>query len=368
MDALQLGARIRQERERARLNQVELASRADLERTAVNKIESGVRKVTAIELVRIADAIGVRMSRLLEDPIPAVVSHRSSQGLDVVDSQVDELLGEFAHEVEFVQSLAPNILSASISFDNALERPTTANAAEELAAHARRLLGLDEESPVKRLPEVVAQIGLWAFSADFGADTADAGTVLLRSGAVSLINSHNKVGRRRLALAHELGHFLVQDEYTIDWRVNDPGPGIESRLDRFARAFLLPIDGLASFWNEKFAALGLRDAAVVTASKFQVDMSTLARRLNELGLEGDGDIIRSTQTVRADIIEYGLHVSMDLENTSLPQLYQKAVVALYRGRKISVERALELLRGTLTDDDLPPRRDRAEGELWNFVS
>jgi Zn-dependent peptidase ImmA (M78 family) len=308
------------------------------------------------------------MSRLLEDPIPAVVSHRSSQGLDVVDSKVDELLDELAHEVEFVQGLAPNILSASISFDGALDRPTTSDAAEELAAQARHLLRLDRESPVKNLPDVVAGVGLWAFSADFGADTADAGTVLLRSGAVCLINSYNKVGRRRLALAHELGHFLAQDDYTIDWRVNDPGPGIESRLDRFARAFLLPPSGLASFWVEKLDALGLRDAAVVTASHFQVDMSTLARRLSELGLEGDGDIIRSTRTLRADIIEYGLNVSMDLENTSLPQLYQKAVVALYRSRKISVDRALELLRGTLTDDDLPPRRQRAEGELWKFVS
>ena len=66
----------------------------------------------------------------------------------------------------------------------------------------------------------------------------------MREGGVCLVNSHNKVGRRRLALAHELGHYLLQDEYTVDWRVTDGGVGLESRLDRFARALLLPAQGL----------------------------------------------------------------------------------------------------------------------------
>ncbi|WP_353814849.1 helix-turn-helix domain-containing protein [Agromyces sp. SYSU T00266] len=368
MDASQLGGRIRQERERTGLSQGDLASLADIDRTAISKIETGVRKVTAIELLRIAEAVGVRMARLLEDPIPALVSHRSSQGLDTIDSRVDVLLDELAHEVEFVQRLAPERLAPEVEMDLPLQRPRSYENAEELATQARRGLGLGESDAVTRLPEVVSRLGLWAFSMDFGPDTADAGTILLRNGGVALINSHNKVGRRRLALAHELGHFLLQDDYTVDWRVSDPSDGVESRLDRFARAFLLPASGFSDFWNESLERLGLRDASVVTASRFQVDMSTLARRLKELQLDGDRNMIRATQTVQADIIEHGLNVSVDLEGSSLPQRYQQAVLALYRERKISVERTLELLRGTLADSDLPPRRKRVEGELWNFVS
>jgi Zn-dependent peptidase ImmA (M78 family) len=33
---------------------------------------------------------------------------------------------------------------------------------------------------------------------------------------VSLINGHNKIGRAAAALAHELGHYLIADDYTID--------------------------------------------------------------------------------------------------------------------------------------------------------
>ena len=368
MEAQQLGNRIREERERARLSQGELASQSSLERTAISKIESGTRKITALELSRVAEALGVRMGRLLESPTPAVVSHRSSQGLDVVESRVDGLLDELAQEVEFVQKLVPEIVSIDAPVREGFTPPATTDEAEALAGAARAHLNLDPYSPVKRLPEVVATVGLWAFSSDFGADTADAGMVMLRTGGVALVNSHNKVGRRRLALAHELGHYLIQDEYTVDWRVSDPKTGIESRLDRFARAFLLPGRGLTQSWPGRLQRLGLRDAAVVTASEFQVDMSTLARRLSELGLEGDGAAIRSTQTVQADIIEYGLNVSVDLEGTSLPEAYKRAIIALYRDRRISVERTLELLRDTLTDEDLPPRRTRVEGELWNFVS
>ncbi|MDN3478299.1 XRE family transcriptional regulator [Curtobacterium sp. APC 4022] len=367
MDAEQLGSRIRQERERARLSQIDLASKAELDRTVMSKIESGVRKVTALELMRIAEAVGIRMARFFEEPIPAIVSHRSSQGLDTAESQVDAILDFFAHDVEFVLRLAPDALVPSVPISDPFASPQSADDAEALAVAARRLLRLDDEEPVLRLQEVVSRLGLWALSMDFGPDTADAGSLLLKKGAVALVNSHNKVGRRRLALAHELGHFLVQDEYSVDWRVSDPGSGIEARLDRFARALLLPSVGFRSFWTNSLAQYGLRDAAVLTASRFQVDMSTLARRIGDLRLEGDGNAIRSTQTVGADIVEHGLLVSNDLEGTSLPQQYQRAIIGLYRAQQISVERAVELLRGTLTDSDLPQRRKRVEGELWNFL-
>lgn len=368
MDAQGLGRRIREERERAHLKQTELASQAGLDRTVLNKIESGVRKVTALELSQIADALGVRMTRLLQDPLPAIVSHRSNQGLDTADSQVDELLSDLAHEVEFVQRLSPDALAPAIGMDEAFEHPPSAEAAESLAERARLAAELEPEAPVLRLPDMVARFGLWAFSTNFGPDTADAGSMLLRSGGVALVNSYHKVGRRRLALAHELGHFLVQDEYTVDWRVSSGASGVESRLDRFARALLLPAAGVAKFWQEQLTRLGTRDAAVLTASRFQVDMTTLARRIDELHLEGDTATVRATQTVQADIIEFGLNVPFDLEGTSLPTQYQRAVLSLYRGQQLSAERALELLRGTVDDGGLPPRRLRVEGELWNFVS
>lgn len=363
-----LGARVREARELAGLTQGELGSRVDLDRTAVNKIESGIRKVTALELSDIAAALGVRMSSFFAEPIPALVSHRSAQGLDTADSKIDRLLAKIASDVEFVNTLAPAELGLP---DESVELPPPASLADadDLAVQARKMLGLDAKEAVHELVNRVATIGLLAFAFDLGVDTADAGTILLRHGAVTLINSQNKVGRRRLALAHELGHFLVADEYTVDRRVTDSHPGdIESRLDRFARSLLLPEPGVREAWS-RHEPRSPREAAVLLASEFRVDMATLARRLDELGMVDSGGAaqVRGVTTTRADIVEFGLYVPTDLEGTTLPIPFQKAVLRAFRDERISRERALELLYATFHDDDLPPLRERREDEMWKFV-
>jgi Zn-dependent peptidase ImmA (M78 family)/DNA-binding XRE family transcriptional regulator len=370
VDEKMLGVRLREARERAGLSQGELGALVNLDRTAVNKIESGVRKVTALELSEIAAALSVRMSSFFAEPIPALVSHRSSQGLDIADSKIDLLLARIATDVEFLQELAPAQLALPDGEGAPLPRPDTLSDADNLAMTARTMLGLDGAEPLNDLVDRAASIGLLAFSVNLGVDTADAGTILLRQGGVSLVNSHNKVGRRRLALAHELGHYLVADEYTVDWRVTDQqGGDIETRLDRFARSVLLPEAGVRAAWAQH-ESRGVREAAVLLASEFRVDMATLARRLGELGMvEREGAaLVRGVTTTRADIVEFGLYVPADLESTSLPVPYQKAVLQAFRDERISSERALELLHDTFAEDDLPVLRVRREDEIWKFVS
>lgn len=370
IDSKELGARLREARERAGLRQGELGSQAGLDRTAVNKIESGIRKITALELSDFARALGVRMTSFFTDPIPSLVSHRSSQGLDTTDSQIDRLLARIAEDVELLQGLPATELALPVEEDPPAPRPTSMSGADELAVSARTQLGLNGTQPVHDLVNGVAALGLLAFSIDLGADTADAGTILLKQGGVALINSHNKVGRRRLALAHELGHFLVADDYTVDWRVVDQtNDDIESRLDRFARSLLLPEAGVRAAWAAH-EARELRETAVLLASEFRVDMATLARRLDDLNLiDGSGaDVIRRSSTTRTDIIELGLHIPTDLEGTSMPTSYQKAVLQAFRELRISPERALDLLHDTFNEDDLPTLRTRHEDEIWKFVS
>ena len=370
VDEKMLGVRLREARGRAGLRQGELGALVNLDRTAVNKIEGGVRKVTALELSEIAAALGVRMSSFFAEPIPALVSHRSSQGLDTADSKIDLLLASIATDVEFLQELTPAQLALPDGERAPLPRPDTLSDAENLAVRARTMLGLDGAEPVNDLVDRAASIGLLAFSVNLGVDTADAGTILLRQGGVSLVNSHNKVGRRRLALAHELGHYLVADKYTVDWRVTDQqGGDIETRLDRFARSVLLPEAGVRAA-SAQHESREVREAAVLMASEFRVDMATLARRLDELGMvDRDGAaLVRGVTTTRADIVEFGLYVPADLESTSLPVPYQKAVLRAFRDERISRERALELLHDTFAEDDLPARRVRREDEIWKFVS
>lgn len=376
-DARRLGERIRDARKRAELSQEDLGRAVGLERTVINKIEGGVRKVTALELSDIAAAIGVRMSTFFEEPVPALVAHRSSQGLDTADSQIDALLAKFANEVEFVASLGVDELgldAADVVAQAGITQPSSIADAEALAVKARGLMAIPAEEPIHRLSDGVAGVGLLAFSRDVGKDTADAGTILLRRGGVSLVNSRMKVGRRRLALAHELGHYLVADAYTVDWRVadhSDHAVPMESRLDRFARALLLPDTAVTRQWQETVARSGERDAAILLASEFRVDMATLATRLKELGL-ADSDVvasIRKYRTTQTDIVEMNLCVPLEeLADTTVPRPFARAVLRLVRDERISSERALDLLQGTFDEADLPHIRERRTDEIWKFVS
>ncbi|HWE91699.1 MAG TPA: ImmA/IrrE family metallo-endopeptidase, partial [Pseudonocardiaceae bacterium] len=190
---------------------------------------------------------------------------------------------------------------------------------------------------------------------------------------VSVVNGSMRVGRRRLALAHELGHYLVADEYTVDWRVAEY-QDIETRenlLDRFARALLLPANGLRQAWaaytnNDDD---DLRSTAVRVASQYRVDMATLARRLHELRIVGYGDVerVRAIRTNRADIVEMGLVVVDELAPPSLSSEYVKSVLRLYRSETVSMERAIDLLFDTWDEEMLPDLPPRSEDEIWQFI-
>lgn len=374
LDAKTLGTRIREARERAGISQGSLAEDAGLDRTAINKIEAGMRKVSALELSDIAISLGVPMASFFRAATPALVAHRMDQDQDVADSKIDRLIEAVATDVEFLHPLAPQelgITSVDVTLNAAgFQTPASMSDADELAVAARRLVGMKGSEPAHDLVGLVGRAGLLAFSTDLGVDAADAATILLRTGGVSLVNSHNKVGRRRLALAHELGHYLARDQYTVDWRVADHGnKDIEARLDRFARAFLLPETDLRAAWRHN-EHRDLRDIAVILGSQFRVDMSTLARRARELDIVDAqrADTIRMVRTGKSDFIDFGLHMDAEMEGTTLPVPFQRAVLKLVRDERISRERALDLLKETYTDADLPPIRSRREDELWNFVS
>ncbi|MBU5423446.1 helix-turn-helix domain-containing protein [Cellulomonas hominis] len=364
-----VGARISEARERRGLTQRELADESGIERSALAKVERGLRGVGALELAALARALDTRLEWFLSDEPRALASHRVGLDSEVTLSTIDKELERIARDVEFAASLDVGLLEGTV---DPAAAPASGTAAEELAGRARGMCGLDPRAPVQALDEAATHVGLLVFSMPLGRETADAATTLLERGAVALVNSTLAVGRRRLAVAHELGHYLVADDYTVDWRVGDHSGSerTEVLLDRFARSFLAPREGLAQTWADARKDHDLRTAAVLSASRFRIDMSTLARRLHELGLANESEcgLVRDVRTTRADIVDYGLVVAYDFEGSALPRKYEKAILALYRSERVSAERALSLLRGTFQPEDLPPVRPVHEAEIWSIVS
>lgn len=365
MTARDLGAGVRRAREHARLTQEELARRVRMDRTALNKVERGARRLAALELSDIAGALGVPMISFFEEPIPSVASHHSTRGLATEGTGVSAALERIVQEVEFVQGLTevggaePPQWSPLCSHEQA----------EDMAVSLRDQWGLEDHEPALDLGGRAAEMGLYIFSAALGEDAADAGMIALRRGGVALVNGAQKVGRRRLCAVHELGHFLLGDEYTVDFR-DTQGDRVEEYLDAFARAVLLPREALEVCWARWEVADGVRAAAVRMAGTYHVDMDTLARRLQDCGM-ADADragVVREARTTKADMVTFDLHARDDFEGTTQPRAFQRAVLSLVEGEKISRERALELLDGIFEADDLPKPRIKSEEAAWEYVS
>ncbi|MDQ1204627.1 XRE family transcriptional regulator [Microbacterium sp. SORGH_AS_0862] len=368
LDLAALSGRIARARTEAGLTQAELANGAGLDRTAIAKIETGARGVSALELARIATTVGQRIEWLLTDGPESVVAYRVRRDASSSLAEINRELERLARDVEF---LAEQVDSLTLAQRDPWEVPRSLAEADELAARARHALNIQPNAPVLRLTETLSPLGLLVFVSDLGPNAADGGTVLLASGGVSLVNGASQLGRRRLTAAHELAHFLVADDFTVDWRISEGAESdrTEALFDRFARSFLLPSSALTEYWAS-VSDEGPRAAAVRTASKFQVDMATLATRLTESGIlpREDAHRVRGVQTTKADILEYELFVPYELERQILPSVYERAVLSLYRGERISAERALELLRGKYEGDDLPPLATPNESELWSILN
>jgi Zn-dependent peptidase ImmA (M78 family)/DNA-binding XRE family transcriptional regulator len=369
LDREALGQRIAEARGRAGLTQAELAAAIEMSRSTLTKIETGARRVTALELSRIAVALNIRFEWLLEDAPAAIVSHRNAQDPGAPSPRIDGVIERVARNVEFVldQNERFSLQTAPLQ-----PVPTSAREAETLATSARELLVLEPHEPAVGLAGKTAALGLLVFALDLGTEAADAATILLRSGGATVVNGALRTGRRRLALAHELGHYLVADDFTVDWRVAEyrEEQQRESHLDRFARALLLPAAEVKSRWTDYSTGDGdLRTAAVRLASEYRVDMATLAMRLAELEVLGHSEVrkVRTVRTTRADIVELNLVVAQEMEPPALPRAFEAAVLQLYRSETISAARAVDLLLDTWDEDALPPLPPRSEAEIWQYV-
>ncbi len=351
------------------MTQAQLASAVSLDRSVLAKIETGQRRVGALELALVAEALDERVEWFVTEAPQAIVSHRNLQEPGTPSPSIDRIIERVARSVEFVQENGGLALATT----SELTPPAGVGQAEKAAIAVRSNLGLNATEPVLEIAQRVVDLGLLAFSFDLGTDSADAASILLGHGGIAVVNGSLHVGRRRLALAHELGHYVFADEYTVDWRVAEHGDesGWEARLDRFARAVLLPEAGLIAEWTRRRdGGADVRTAAVQVASTYRVDMSTLARRLQELHLADPSTVskVRGTRTTRADIVELDLVVPPELEAPSLPRPYEEAVLRLYRNDHVSPERAIDLLFDTWSEADLPDLPMLPEGAIWKFVS
>ncbi len=178
----------------------------------------------------------------------------------------------------------------------------------------------------------------------------------LESGSgVCLVNGASEPGRRRATVAHELGHFLFDDEYSSDVMGGSSRDRQERLIDVFAGSFLLPEPALRKEWLALGGSEDPRSAGVNIASEYRVSWGLVLTRLAACGLI-DADVrrlLRPTPTKADFLARKVAPPPPDLEPPSVSPAIGEAVMAAYSSDLITGERALELLHEVV--DELPPR-------------
>lgn len=341
-----LGARVRQARYARQLDQSRLAHLVGMERSGLAKVESGTRRVTAMELMALGEALSVSMTYFVTEPPVAMVSRRSPLEARATDPErarfeTDLALEQHLANVQQIEQLgllpAPRVgVSTAASRDPA-----------SLARDVRRQLALGGQ-PLPAMTDVAAWCGLWVLVVEGAGEGA---SITPDQGfGVAVVGAEAEPGRRRFTVAHELGHHLLGDEYSSDVGVAASRDERERGIDVFAQELLLPAQvvqaALAGVQTD-----GARDVLIELTARYRVSWTMACRVARQFASDAAS---RWDRPLRADLIRVtGSTVQPDLEMGQTASAWQQAVLAAHADSLITGTRAVELLHGALALGDLP---------------
>lgn len=352
----EIGERVRDCRIAAGMSQTGLARKVGLDRTMLAKIEAGKRRLDALELARFASALEVPMEHLLEDR-PLVLSRRAQLD-DVGESeaarqsyQLEARLIQWRHDVQQLVDLGLLVPNRPKLYPGSVE---DAEAARDAARWLRDDLDnyLEPIDTVMAVCEHAGQLVLVADSPGEGASLAD-GDI-----AVAVVSRTADPGRRRATAAHELGHLVLGDEYSTDLGVAASRDDREKAIDAFAAELLLPAEVLMTHQPGDSAAV--RAWLIGLAARYRTSWSMTIRQAAwaEVIDEVTGRRLRSSNPTRAELMEsLGWAPQVDLESVTVPPSYAHAVMEALSRDLITPGRAVEMMHGQVSLEDLPPRDD-----------
>jgi Zn-dependent peptidase ImmA (M78 family)/transcriptional regulator with XRE-family HTH domain len=345
-----IGQRIATAREDVGFTQAELASQVGLDRTAVAKIESGRRKISATELVRLAASLDRPVDWFVVESPPAVVSRREDPAAGGQSRLLDRRIERLARDVEFLEAegVLPPVEPCRLEMPESFEQA-------EVAATKTRAWMSAEPGPLLDFQQHCETVGLLAFSLSLGDEGRDGAYVAVDNWGVALINGAVDPGRRRFNLAHELGHHVFADAYAPEVTIS-PGSETERMINAFAIHLLLPRESVEEVWR------GFEDprlAAVAVGVRFRASWTAVCSQLKNLGLIGErqrADLAADPPT-GADFVELGESWVSELDPPAIPPEYGRRVLAAYRTGRLTASRTTELLWGTVREEELPERHE-----------
>ena len=347
-----MAERVARAREASGVTQESLGAMIGLDRTAITRLESGDRNLKVSELISIAEALHRPMAYFVADPVPAVVSRRRDGHHHESTLALDTELEHFASDVRSLLQSGDVLAQDRPALK--LRTPGSHDEAERMAEDVRQVAKASP-GPIADLGQLCETVGLMTYSSPIGEHGPDGACVEIVAGetvgAVAVINGDAPAGRRRMTLAHELGHWLAGDAYDTTQSAD-----AESMLNSFAIHLLAPRAGVLRLVGDHKRE-PLRQQALHVGAKFRLSWSACVSQLRNLGVidPEQRETLHRERPTRGEYARLGLTWADELGAPYLsPGLTSQILNAYVRG-SLAEERTLELLRGTLMADDLPPR-------------
>lgn len=338
-DFQELGARIRHVRVGMGLDQTKLARESGLDRSALSRIESGDRKVSALELSSIATALGVTFVDLVSVPDPAVVAARRPVEEAPTSSEREEFRAglEIDRAWRELSQLRESGLISPVPLPFGGDGVSSREAAQDLAREVRKFLGL-ADGPLGDIVDVAASLGLWCRTTSARIDGA---SLTPEPGlGVAVVGEDLEPGRRRATIAHEIGHHVCGDTYEAPGRYNAPRK-TEAFIDAFAAELLLPAAVIRAL------GVATRDALVDVAARYRVSWSLVVSTARQLDVDlAQADV--SLTPVDEDFYRVvGARPVEDVLPPGLPREWIKTCIKARDKGLITPVRAAELTAGVI---------------------
>lgn len=284
-----IGRRIKALREKRRLSQESVANMFGFkDRQTVSAIETGVRRVTAEELLLAVERLGAPLE-YFTDPFLLAGEGSFSWRQTGVDAERLEACEQSAGRwIGAYRTLAPQVGYETPLMRRALGLTRHARFEDAMTAGERFATEFDlGEVPAVRLMEVMErELGILVLMMDAERGISGAACRLPELDAV-LIARGEVIGRRHFDLAHELFHLLTWDAMPPEHSeeaMETGGNRTEHLTNNFAAAVLMPSDIMARFggWSDLSEDKLIRKLHTV-ANELRVTASALRWRLVALG-------------------------------------------------------------------------------------
>lgn len=340
-----IGERLKLARLKARLSQRELADRVGVSAMSISKYENNVMVPGAETLVKLAQALDVRLEFLLRqapslriEPVYRRHKRMGSKAQEAVKTQIQDWLERYL----LVESLLPE--DVRVQMPQSFPRPVrTLDDAEWVAAALREAWQLGSD-PIDNLTELLEEKGIKIGLVE-GAEDFDACTFLYDDHTpVIAVNQTRSADRQRFDLAHELGHFMMRVTGDLDE---------EKAAHRFAAAFLVPVEvaimelGHRRSHLDLYELLGLKE-------KYSMSVAAWVHRAQDLGILPDSAARQLWQQLSARGWRKQEPLALPAET---PSRMYRLVRRLVAEGIISEARAAELMGQRITL--FPPQHEEA---------